>query len=51
MSFLEEAVTDHVEILQWISKQQGHIPVADMEFMMGLPPCDHSDDDHSYNWE
>jgi len=51
MSPFEQAITDHAEIVSWVSKQHGHIPVSDLELMMGLPQSEPGDDDGDYSWD
>ncbi|MDX8406134.1 MAG: hypothetical protein R8K50_08285, partial [Mariprofundus sp.] len=51
MSPFEEAITDHAEIVNWVSKQHGCIPHTDLELLMGLPPLELNDDeDNDFDW-
>ncbi|EAU53631.1 hypothetical protein [Mariprofundus ferrooxydans] len=49
--FEQTAITDHAEIVSWVSKQHGHIPVTDLELMMGLPQSEPGDDEPNYDWD
>jgi len=51
MSPFGQSITDHSEIVSWVSKQHGQIPVSELESMMGMPPLDLEDDEHDFDWE
>jgi len=51
MSPFEQAITDHAEIVSWVSKQHGHIPVTDPAFMMSLPPHEPDDEGSEFDWD
>jgi len=52
MSPFAESFSDHEEIVSWVSKQHGQIPVTELEAMMGLPPLDEEEgESQSFEWE
>jgi len=39
---------DRKDMLKWISERNAHIPMSDLEFLIGIPPLATDDDDQ---WE
>jgi len=33
-----DSITDRLELLKWISERNTHIPISDLEFLMGIAP-------------
>jgi len=36
---------DRKDMLKWISERNAHIPMSDLEFLIGIPPLGSNDDD------
>jgi len=42
---------DRKDMLKWISARNAHIPMAELEFLIGIPPFSSDDDEWSNdNW-
>ena len=39
---------DRKDMLKWISERNAHIPMSELEFLIGIPPFASDDDDE---WE
>jgi len=41
--------SDRTEMIKWFSNHQSHIPMSEVEFLIGVPPFDTEEDDEPWN--